>query len=320
MRLTSNDVNYLIRSFPNVKLSYVKNIHKKVSSANIFLAIPKGNKYFAWFRTFKKFNVCILMEVDSRNKKLKNILIKRCCFNDELCLKKGTILYGTSININKQPFYFVEDIYFFKGIDLKDYNHGQKMYLIKDIFTNFIKQTKLSYNNIIFGLPIISKNRNNIEKNLKELPYNIYCIQHRYLRNNNTYFNERINIIQEYKKIFLIKAAIECDIYNLYCKNKQSKQIVQHSTAFIPNIKTSVLMNSIFRTIKENNNLDLLEESDDEDEFEDVRLDKFVDISKQIKMLCIFSHKFKSWIPLHSLEKGEISNIQDIKVIEKKYN
>ena len=35
-------------------------------------------------------------------------------------------------------------------------------------------------------------------------------------------------------------------------------------------------MNTLFRNIKENQNLDALEESDDEEEFENISLDKFV--------------------------------------------
>jgi hypothetical protein len=57
-------------------------------------------------------------------------------------------------------------------------------------------------------------------------------------------------------------------------------------------------MNSIFRNIKENTNLDLLEESDDEEEFEDDRIDKFVHLNKSYKMVCQFNNKFKKWIPL----------------------
>ena len=56
MRLTSNDLSYIIRDFPSVKLSYVKNIHKKVSSANVFLAIPKGAKYY-WFHRVEELEV-----------------------------------------------------------------------------------------------------------------------------------------------------------------------------------------------------------------------------------------------------------------------
>lgn len=319
MQLSRNDRNYLVKNFPNIKLSYVKNIHKKVSSANIFLAIPKGQKYFAWFRHFKKYSVCFFLEYDNRKKRIKSIFIKNCCFDENLCIQKGTILYGTIVEINNQSFYFIEDIYYYSGYDLKTKNHLKKLNIISNIMHTQIKQVKIHHSDIVFGLPIITKNRLNMESKLNEIPYNIYCIQHRYLKNNNTYFNERINIIQEYKRIFLIKAEIACDIYKLYVKSEIKKQIEEHYVAFIPNYKTSVYMNSLFRNIKENNNLDLLEESDDEEDFEDVRIDKYVDTDKQIIMECIFNHKFKSWIPIRHLEKGEIANSQDIKVIEKKY-
>jgi hypothetical protein len=80
-------------------------------------------------------------------------------------------------------------------------------------------------------------------------------------------------------------------------------------------------MNSIFRNIKENNNLDLLEESDDDDEFEDIRHDKFVDTKKQVKMECEFSNKFKQWIPLNIIRDDvvkdiKISSFYDINKIE----
>ena len=39
-------------------------------------------------------------------------------------------------------------------------------------------------------------------------------------------------------------------------------------------------MNKIFRNIKENDKLDALEESDDEDEFENDKSDKFVYLDK----------------------------------------
>ena len=78
-------------------------------------------------------------------------------------------------------------------------------------------------------------------------------------------------------------------------------------------------MNSLFRNIKENDNLDLLEESDDEEEFENVNIDKYVDTTKQLMMTCKFSHKFKSWIPINYVKNGDIALSQDIKVIEKKY-
>ena len=58
------------------------------------------------------------------------------------------------------------------------------------------------------------------------------------------------------------------------------------------------MMNKLFRNIKENNDLDALEESDDENEFENPNIDKFVDLTKSYKMLCNFNTKFKKWVPI----------------------
>ena len=54
MKLSRHDLSSLMKDFPNVELSYEKNIHKTVPSSNIYLTIPKGKKYFAWFRNWKK--------------------------------------------------------------------------------------------------------------------------------------------------------------------------------------------------------------------------------------------------------------------------
>jgi hypothetical protein len=57
-------------------------------------------------------------------------------------------------------------------------------------------------------------------------------------------------------------------------------------------------MNKLFRIIKENDNLDALEESDDEEEFENENSDKFVKLDKSEKMVCQYNYKFKRWVPV----------------------
>ena len=76
-------------------------------------------------------------------------------------------------------------------------------------------------------------------------------------------------------------------------------------------------MNSLFRNIKENINLDLLEESDDEDEFENTNLDKFVDLDKRIVMKCLFINTFDSWKPVNRTNE-EISPRREIICFKKK--
>ena len=45
-------------------------------------------------------------------------------------------------------------------------------------------------------------------------------------------------------------------------------------------------------------NLDALEESDDEDEFENTSIDKFVYLDRKVVMKCVYVSKFKKWKPL----------------------
>jgi hypothetical protein len=56
-------------------------------------------------------------------------------------------------------------------------------------------------------------------------------------------------------------------------------------------------MNGLFRNIRENRNLDYIEESDDEEDFEDTRLDKYINSEITLIMECVFHKKFKKWIP-----------------------
>jgi hypothetical protein len=83
-----------------------------------------------------------------------------------------------------------------------------------------------------------------------------------------------------------------------------------YDTAYIPNYTTSVMMNKLFRNIKENENLDKLEESDDEEEFENENIDKFVYLEKVYPMVCKYNYKFKKWYPV-SIAKENAKIIDD---------
>jgi hypothetical protein len=61
-------------------------------------------------------------------------------------------------------------------------------------------------------------------------------------------------------------------------------------------------MNGIFRNIRENANIDAIEESDDESDFENIQENKYVDLEKIVKMECSFHYKFKKWMPFLIIE------------------
>ena len=98
---------------------------------------------------------------------------------------------------------------------------------------------------------------------------------------------------KSYSKIFICKPDIQNDIYHLYTLDNEYIGL-----SAIPDYKTSVMMNNLFRIIKENNDLDALEESDDEEEFENSNVDKFVNLDKSYKIECNFNNKFKKWVPI----------------------
>ena len=98
------------------------------------------------------------------------------------------------------------------------------------------------------------------------------------------------------KAIFKVKADLAADNYQLY-----TAEDLLYETAMVPTYKCSVMLNSLFRKIKENGNLDLLEESDDEEEFENTKIDKFVDLEKTVLMECVYSKRFKKWQPVKTV-------------------
>ena len=119
-------------------------------------------------------------------------------------------------------------------------------------------------------------------------------------------------------KTFLVKPTVINDIYDLFALD-ENNSLQRFKNSYIPDYKTSVLMNSCFRTIKENDNLDALEESDSEEEFEDMSLDKFVKLKKQEIMKCVYNRKFNGWVPIE-ITKEKISCLKEIKFVEKKNN
>ena len=364
--LSHHEQEMLIKSFPSeIKFSYEKSTHKKVLS-DLCVIIPKGRKYFVWFTHHDRKNICLFLEICSRTHNILNVFFRHVSFHD--VLSYGTIFYGTLFRQGQDDIFSVENIYYYKGQNIQDYTYESKLKIIKDIF-----DTRLQYNtrflfhhsqkSVVFGIPVIATSFEEAIQVAGKLPYAVYSIQYRYLKNGdgrgqpsmgnaieyylfgsgeriersdtNTNTNIKIDVIekhdkpdkhekhekQEIKKVwtptpqsstntrlFYIKPDLQNDIYYLYdtktftLSSLATSSIISKNLAHIPDYKTSVLMNKLFRNIKENRNLDALEESDDEEEFENIQIDKFVDLNKVLKMRCNFNYKFQAWVPVQVVE------------------
>jgi hypothetical protein len=296
MNLSLDDKKHLVNKLPDIELSYDKIIHKKVY-ADIYFIIPKGRKALIWFTYFNEKNVCLLLELDKDNN-IKNINIVTFCFDNELSF--NTILYGTIKLINNTTFFTCENILFYKNRDLKNVSYSCKLSVMSELFKN-IKNTKYIQNNFIITMPVIKSNYSHAFNEIQYLNYESYGILAIELNSNYP-----IGIIknESYKTeaVFKVMADIKPDIYNLYCIDNNN--IVFNGIAMIPDYKTSVFMNNLFRVIKENKNLDFLEESDDEEEFQNTNEDKFVDLKKSLIMKCVYIDKFRKWKPISIADKN----------------
>lgn len=307
------DKYYYINRLPELKLSYDNILHKKVY-ADLFALIPVGIKVLAWFTYDNNNNICILLHLNKYNNITNVEIITVCC---DKTLSYGTIIYGTYFKYNNQNFISCENIYYFKGANVEDKSFKDKFQLFNDIFNNYLQQKAYNKNFVIFGLPYINNNLHNTLSNIKNIPYPIYSIafyKYDYNTNCGILINKHNNNTEN---IFKIKANIEQDIYTLYCKGNNKDDFYGYAGIF--DYKTSVMMNKLFRTIKENHNLDLLEMSDNEEEFENISDDKFVNVKKIVYMKCIYNKKFKKWQPIESVNYGEkLLNKREIQNLELK--
>jgi hypothetical protein len=350
--LSEQEKEQILSELPNIKLSYENIIHKKVYS-DFVLAIPEGKKCFAWFTNNKSGNVCYILELGENKQifdiKIVNCCFNSCLsfgtifygtlfnyLNNNFFSFEDIFLYKGK---NVSNYFWVKKLELFKqimNIDIKQiaYNKSFIVFGLPLININFDKLldeiSKVKYKikcvqfrnynnkNVSQYLELININKSLIVKhevkqpikNNEYKPSHIIAKQVPNVNPNSSYKN---TTKRERFAVFQIKPEIQNDIYYLYCFDNNTQSLVHYNIACIPDFKTSVMMNKLFRNIKENNNLDTLEESDNEDEFENDKEDRFVYLDREFNMLCSYNYKFKKWTPLKLADKNtKIVNFNEI--------
>lgn len=146
------------------------------------------------------------------------------------------------------------------------------------------------------AVPVVRPPPSFLEQENLKTPSQSHSLKRRYQMNWRFDFSK-----PAYRKtaFFYVRADTMFDVYFLGVMDtgRQENTIVYCQNALVLNYKSSIFLNSIFRNIRENANIDAIEESDDEDDFEDVRENKYVDLEKEVVMECAFHYKFKKWMP-----------------------
>lgn len=279
--------------------------------------IPKGKKIYVWFQSQNKIDdYAIKYNIQYFEKKndsysLLNDSFNICCdYNSLACGRNGTVLYGTLFMYDNVKYFNIENIFYYKNKNITRENWENKYKCIEQMFLNHIKQVGYNSCDIIL-LNCLTYNIPKDILTIKDLvPYNIYCFQYLFNNSDKVYFKLETNndyndnnsqsnkkymnmgIDTKKRMMFNIKACLNHDEYDLF---KGSNYI---GKVYVPNFKTSVFLNSKFRNIRENHNLDLLEESDDDEDFENIYLDKYVDLNKMYSMYFQYDNLTQLWKPI----------------------
>jgi hypothetical protein len=219
---------------------------------------------------------------------------------------EGTLLFGTLCDTQRPPLplFVAENVHFCNlSTDGNSYSTSSKLDLLFKILQLLDSN---SYQSIKFYVSPIFRFPNEISSiSLFESNFSYYYhYRHRRTRWGKVpawnLAGDKDDILPPITKLFCVSATVECDIYHLYLFSDEIRQcgpLYFHSVALIPDFVSSVFMNSIFRNIRENRDLDLAEESDDE-AFFDTSEHKFVDIRKKHVMPFCYIPKFNKWAPL----------------------
>jgi len=336
MELSYNQMSYLLRRYPNFELSY-ETVSQKgdLSNYDICLAIPNGKKAFVWNTFYSNIDISYLLDLNREKKVCKISIIKKYSLHP---MSHNTILYGTIILDEecKVKFFVIEDIYYYQGAFIKNIPFENKLAYMKE----YILSMNSLEHDIIFTLPFMWKHsyENNKElpfiiddKTANKIGYVPHHLQYRSLKQImpyiNVVLNRKLNVSSntqtkmisqpsmfrckykldfmkpqyKYNTVFEVKADLQYDIYHLYAYGSK-KQVLYYQVMYIPDYKTSIMLNQVFRKIRENENLDYIEESEDEEDFQNTNVDKYVNLNKIVLFECKFHRKFKKWYPVNIIE------------------
>lgn len=342
MKMEQSKMFELLKRFPDVGLPYESTVTPTnvTPQYDVYLEIPKAKKYFVWFTYYGDSNVCFLLELNKERAVVSATHSLNVEFDRNLSF--GTVLYGSLLENNtidsnfSQQSFIVEDILMFKGINLNTSFLIEKINYIIEVL-KLIDQSDILF--FVVSIKKIHSPATAVQLPLPVISVPLYPVHHYqyrsfshkcpYLNSKtpeplNVFIETAINAVKPSRNVsqysiitptiknyskpqyrlkttFLISAESIYDIYSLFAVDK-SGRMAFYDYAYIPNLKSSVYMNNHFRNIKENRNIDYIEESDDEDDFQNMDCNKYVQQQKRLVFDCVFHNKFKRWIPIRLVE------------------
>lgn len=285
----------LLQRFPNYQ--FKNNVVRH--SYDIISFTPVGRKAFLWFTIgLGDKPACYLLYTSSNRQQIFTVDEVVARFDDRIMRYGDTILFGTMVKSkdivmpmgataqNNQSVFVAEDIMMWRG-DNMSIDYTVRLAFLADTLNKYLANTKfsLSFAEFRVMMPVLTGKRV-IPRNIGYTVYNIL-----------NYTEKGVRVVKDVLPnecvVMSITAKPEEDTYDVV--DNMGRYV---GNAAVQSYKTSMWLNGIFRNIRENGNLDYLEESENEDEFQNMADDKFIKRSEPVKFKCEFNQKFKKWAPI----------------------
>lgn len=187
-----------------------------------YFILPKGKRCIAWATEWKRNRIFVIIDIQRPNYRrdhhqqngnrgggLMNdserpfirkfyqengwcpgkVTIYDACFDRELVY--GTVFGGVMFRnkTTETPLFSIHTIYWFKGNPVPPLSGLGHIALCEELFyQNNIRQVSYTKeNSVIFGLPVLCKTEHDAERVALQLPYEIYSIQYRSIRNTQIF-------------------------------------------------------------------------------------------------------------------------------------
>ena len=327
-----------------------KKVSSSNDAANnsVGIAISLGRKYFIWY-TYEyggSKDACYLIGLD-KDKHICSVEPRKCAIPKGYCL--GTVVYGTMYEPEgAPPIFLADDIYYYCGTNLSNLCFGDRIGFLRD-FVKEVGSSGVALP-LMWHINGGADQSGIIPPDLAaKIGYTAHHIQYRLIGRVAPYVNVAIpkrgvipsssagpvssaTVAQKitaasvlkpipkfdyskpayrYPAVFNVTADPQLDLYHLYAYGGAQNPPVYCGLAGVQSFRTSIFMNRLFRRIRENENLDFAEESEDEADFENMDANKYVNLDAVLQIECVFNQKHKRWIPVR-LSRDRLIHIEKL--------
>lgn len=284
-RVSVRDLQMLTERWRDDRVGLYDRVLPKRPEGDVFMIIPRGRRCNLWFTYFKEVPACFIVETN-RSNEISSIFQVPAVFDKVLAY--GTVLTGVMSNSDNGSYFCCTMVQKSIGHECKRSLRSQLQNMNKTL--SLIGGRNLPV--IQVCCPDILTNYKDVEERCVGVKYQTYGLK---VCDSVKDYCIGICLMEQSRSenyTLLVKPEVEEDLYSLW----SGKQI---GYAVVPDLKTSRMLNGIFRNIKENDNLDAIEESDDEDDFENIDPSKFILRSEGISMTVRYDYRFKGWVPIN---------------------